>query len=270
MLHLVAATQAEADPVISALKLKKKPAALNYYQKEETHLVVSGIGKCNAATACGWLAEKTKNTNAEYNSSVAWLNFGIAGHANAELGTALIAHKVTDLATEQVWFPHRLSSDLASSDLITVDNPMHNYRPEQLHDMEASAYTQAARKFSNAELVQILKVVSDNDTQPLSTVNAALAKKLIADCIESILHYIDALNLLSQVIPRSDSTIKQTILDRWHFSVSQTVQLERLLQRHEVLWGGLTNIPDSLQQKKSPKDILDWLEKKVDNADFTL
>ena len=48
-----AITQAEADPVISALNLKRTPASLNYYQKEESHLVVSGIGKCNAAAACG-------------------------------------------------------------------------------------------------------------------------------------------------------------------------------------------------------------------------
>ena len=270
MLHLIAATQTEADPVISALKLKRTPASLNYYQKEETHLVVSGIGKCNAATACGWLAQKTQQTSTDNNTSVAWLNFGIAGHVNAEPGTAFIAHKVTDFATERVWFPHRLTDNITSSDLTTVDKPLQYYMPAQLHDMEASAYTEAARKFSDAELVQTIKVVSDNETQPLANVNARLATKLIEDSIEPILHCIDTLKLLSQIIPVTDSTAKQLILDRWNFSVSQAVQLERLLQRHEVLLGTLRDIPESQQQIKSSKELLIWLQDKVDNADFTL
>ena len=270
MLHFITATQAEADPVISALNLKRTPASLNYYQKEESHLVVSGIGKCNAAAACGWLAQKTKQTSVDNKTSVAWLNFGIAGHANAELGTAFLAHKITDLATERVWFPHRLTDNIASSDLTTVDKPLQHYRPAQLHDMEASAYTEAARRFSDAELVQAIKVVSDNETQLLSSVNARLATKLIENCIEPILHCVNALTLLSQTIPATDNTAKQLILDRWHFSASQAVQLERLLQRHKVLMGKLTDIPDSRQQIKTSKALLIWLQNKVDNADFTL
>ena len=101
MLNLIAATHAEAEPIISALKLKKVTALLNCYQNKNVHLVITGIGKCNTATACGWLAEKTAQSSGKsaVGKSSAWLNLGIAGHKSAELGSLMVAHKVTDLAT---------------------------------------------------------------------------------------------------------------------------------------------------------------------------
>ena len=266
MLGLITATLAEADPVIHALKLKKIPAPFSYHKNEEHHLVVSGIGKCNAAAACGWLAQKASHTSSISTTSVAWLNFGIAGHPEAELGSSFFGHKITDNASGKVWYPHRINSDLPSTNLLTVDKPLDTYKPDQLHDMEASGFIEAGRKFSDAELVQTLKVVSDNSTHPLSEVNAKLAKTLIAENIESILHGIDTLKLLSKVVDSTDSAISVEIQKRWHFSVSQAIQLKRTLQRHRALLGELQDIPDPLQQAASSKEFLTLLQQTVDIA----
>lgn len=267
MLNLIVATQAEADPVIARFNLKKTSSAFNCYEGRDLRLVISGIGKCNAAIACGWLANKTPDSKS---APVAWLNLGIAGHLSAEQGTAFMAHKITDITTEKVWFPHRLSNDLPSSDLITVEKPLTSYIPDRLHDMEASAFTEAARKFSDAELVQILKVVSDNEMQPWSKVTPKLATTLIANNIEPVALCINNLKRICDTITAPYHQISAEILNHWHFSVSQKVQLERLLQRHKVFLGCMTEIPPELQELKSSKEALTWLKNRVDSASLTL
>lgn len=270
VLNLIVATQAEADPVISELKLKKISSSLICYQNDDVHLVITGIGKCNTATACGWLANKTIGPDTTNHRQVVWMNFGIAGHVNADIGSCFRAHKITDLATEKVWFPHPPTIDFPSSDLITVDQPLPQYRPDQLHDMEASSFVEAARKFSDAELVQSLKVVSDNSDHPLAEVNAKLATRLIADNLEQIVNFLETLKSLSNTAATAENIIAKTIKERWHFSVSQKILLDRLLQRHNVLLGPLDDIPDYLDDLKSSKEVLVWLQRTVDSADCSL
>jgi len=270
MINIIVATRSEADPVINTLKLKKVSATLDLYQNKELQLVVSGIGKCNTATACGWLAQKTFNDSAHTDTSVAWLNFGIAGHQSAELGTAFTAHKVTDLANGRVWFPHRVNTDLASSDITTVDKPLEHYLQDQLHDMEASAFMEASRRFSDAELVHAIKVVSDNSTQPLSNVCAKLASQLITNNIEPITNTIDTLQSLSNTIERTDKKAVEAIQQQWHFTRTQKVQLERLIQRYDLLFDPITEIPEPLLRVKSSKEVINWFQNTVNNAEFTL
>ena len=269
MLNLIVATYAEAEPLIAALKLKKIPALLTCYQNQQTRLVISGMGKCNTATACGWLAEKNAQTRRTPNPSKsdAWLNIGIAGHQQADLGTLMVAHKITDFATKKAWFPHRLFQSILSSDLVTVDKPSAHYLDDQLHDMEASAFVESARHFSHAELVQSLKVVSDNEDQPYSHINAKLATRLIDDNTETIAECIEKLHTMADSITPPDDQISDTILNHWHFSVSQTVQLERLLQRYRTIFPPMTEIPTELNKQGSSKEVLNWLRQTVDMAD---
>jgi len=269
MLNLIVATHAEAEPLISALKLKKISALLTCYQNEKIRLVISGMGKCKTATACGWLAEKNVQPTDTTHSvkSVAWLNIGIAGHQHFDLGTPVVAHKVKDFATKKVWYPHRLFQSILSSDLITVDQPLTHYLDDQLHDMEASAFIESARHFSHAELVQSLKVVSDNQNQPYTNINAKLATRLINENIENIAECIEKLHIMAESIAPPDDQISDTILKQWRFSVSQSVQLERLLQRYGTIFSPMTEIPTELQKQVSSKDVLNWLRNTVDLAD---
>ena len=270
MINIIAATQGEAEPVISALKVKRQSTTLNCYQTDDINLVVCGIGKCNTATACGWLAHYCQTTATDGSQSDAWLNLGIAGHQTAELGKCLVAHKITDLACEKVWFPHRVFTNTASADLVTVDQPLAGYIPDCLHDMEASAFVESARKFSDAELVQSLKIISDNTANPLSKVDKGMARKLIANNINSILECIDTLRTLSNTLTAVNGEIADTIRTRWHFSVSQSVKLERLLQRYNALLPTMQSIPDELLAQDTSKAVLSWLQQTVDHADITL
>ena len=67
-------------------------------------LIVAGKGKCAAAAACAYLQ------GLEPKSKHIWLNLGIAGHGSLRVGEPILAHKVTDAATNVAWYPPLLST----------------------------------------------------------------------------------------------------------------------------------------------------------------
>ncbi|NNE92157.1 MAG: hypothetical protein HKN23_10960 [Verrucomicrobiales bacterium] len=164
--HWVIALKPEADAVIDRFGLKRirnEQAGFPIWHSEETGhwLVLSGIGKANAAAATAWL----QAVSGEPDEAVLWLNFGIAGHRNREIGSLIRAHKITDSATGKSWFPPAVwdrKHDIESGELLTVDLPTADYPELELVDMEASGFLGTATRFETAERVQVLKIVSDN------------------------------------------------------------------------------------------------------------
>ena len=280
MNYLVAATKAEAAPLVSALKLTKTAGAFDCFWNEDTALVISGIGKCRSAAACAWLQSRPLNTHTPQHASKnslnrgrhtdCWINFGIAGHKDAAIGSVHEAHKITDHGSNHVWYPPRISSQLPSANLTTFDKPISAYLGDQLHDMEASGFIDTARMFAHAELVQAVKIVSDNEQSPLSDVDAKKATELIADNISAILGLLERLKSQSSEIYQIENTIYDEITTQWRFSVSQKVQLERQLERYNTLHDPLMEIPTDLLKVKSSKDVIGWLTLASDNADLQL
>ena len=266
MLNLIAATRAEAEPVIQAMKLKHKSGSFPLFCSDSTALVVSGIGKCRAAAACAWLAALSDNLESKPGC---WINFGIAGHPQATLGSVFTAHKITDHHNNKVWYPPQIHSPLPTSDLTTVDKPLEQYLPGQLHDMEASGFIAIARMFTSAELVQCVKVVSDNTDNPLDKINPETAQKAVSDTIPMITNLAEHLIDLADTIATNKSAILGEFCQQWHFSVSQKVKLERLLQRHDALNRSMQSIPQELTDVKSAKSVLQWLDSQLEDADYS-
>ncbi len=136
--------------------------------------------------------------------------------------------------------------------------------------MEASGFIDTARMFAHAELVQAVKIVSDNEQSPLSDVDAKKATELIADNISAILGLLERLKSQSSEIYQIENTIYDEITTQWRFSVSQKVQLERQLERYNTLHDPLMEIPTDLLKVKSSKDVIGWLTLASDNADLQL
>ena len=100
MLCLVVALAAEARPLLASHRLQGVSGhPYRICAGEQTHLIVSGIGKVAAAAATAYLRALIGDTPA------AWLNIGIAGHGNQAVGTALLAHKVVDAASGKPFYP---------------------------------------------------------------------------------------------------------------------------------------------------------------------
>ena len=100
-MNFVCALLPEAKPLIQELGLSREKieSPFAFFKNESHQLVVSGIGKQNIATAIGFLhgLAPSKNT--------AWLNVGLAGHGNAQLGTPVQIIKSTDHSTQKSYYP---------------------------------------------------------------------------------------------------------------------------------------------------------------------
>lgn len=274
-MNLIVALKPEADPVISALGLKKIPAAFPLYRSEEYSLVISGIGKCRSAAATAWLAAQQYDSNEKSvvedkrrSHSSCWLNIGIAGHKDRSIGTNYLANTVRDAGNDKVWFPPLIKCTTPTCALLTVDRPLHNYSPDRLYDMEASGFIETARMFSHSELVQCFKVVSDNSSHPFTEVNPDKTKKLISDSTETIIGVINNLQHLESIVCQHEQTCSFEFLQRWKFSKSQEIQLERLLQRYSAIHFPLKEIPAELLNVGKASDVLLWLQTSVERVKY--
>jgi len=255
--------------LLSNCVLHSTPASFPLYCADNIALIVSGMGKCKAAAASAWLAHYTNNYTSNRSHSC-WINFGIAGHLNAPLGSVYAVHKVTDYHSSKVWYPPQIRTPVATSNLTTVDQPLEHYFPEQLHDMEASGFIEIARMFTSAELIQCLKVVSDNSESPFSTVNPKNARELISNNLGSIMSVAEHVTELAKSLDTTNVELATEFCEKWRFTVAQTVKLERLLQRYTVLNGTMTEIPDELTEVRLAKAVLMWLETKLNSADYSI
>ena len=94
--NFVVALMAEAKPYINRLKLQpeSRHKAFKVYVNDKVNLVVSGIGRNNAAAAAAYLGAHS----APAGSVSLWLNVGIAGHKTQPMGAVVVAHKVIERA----------------------------------------------------------------------------------------------------------------------------------------------------------------------------
>lgn len=259
MINLVVASSYEARPIIDHYQLKNISAgqAFSHYAGEELHLIISGIGKINAAAATAYLQALTHNEKPR-----AWLNVGIAGHGSLDLGDAFIAHSIMDTATARAHYPPlSLKLELPSSDLHTVDEPKTHYQPGCGYDMEASAFYSIATRTCTAELVHCYKIVSDNPGHPINE-HSVFDKLHIDTLIRPHLKPLDQLirtlskncdqyNAAGVANPHYDD-----IIHRIRFTVSQKSQLHRLLQRYQILFSQALPATMDLSSYQRAKPLL--------------
>jgi adenosylhomocysteine nucleosidase len=160
MLVWVTAMHCEAKPIIDYYRLKKSQShhAFDVYQGEGVECIVTGIGKSACAAATAWIAALNHLAR-----STVWINIGIAGSATHEIGTALLIDKISETAHDRHHYPPvQIKSTMQLAHCQTLDLPSTDYHPDRVYDMEASSFFDTATRFSPAELVQCVKIVSDN------------------------------------------------------------------------------------------------------------
>ena len=235
-IYIVTALAAEARPLCDHFRLKRVQGSSEFreiYVGEEILLAVSGIGKSAAAATVGYLFGRFPS-----NGPAVWMNAGIAGHGSLEVGEALIAHSITDRATDRTWYPPRIMDhNISSSHLVTVDQPEENYADATAYDMEASGFYAAACRASTSELVQCCKVVSDNPDSPVARLNEAMVTDLMIARVSVIAELIEKHHdfAVSNQSEERVMEVEREYLDRWHFTATQRVELHRLLVKFQAL-----------------------------------
>jgi hypothetical protein len=259
MLIWVAALHCEAKPVIDYYRLCKSPPgqAFDVYRGDGMACIVSGPGKLASAAACAWMAAACTDQPA-----LAWINLGTAGAAEHEIGTAFRLLKITDSDSGKSYFPVAVANaKLEGSDCLTLARPCTDYRADCLFDMEASGFVHAALYFSSAEMVQAVKVVSDNRREACGRDRPRISG-LIQDRIEDIVREAAALADLAQARAGLEVPAEswRQLLALAHFSATQKSRLRvlwRYLHNRDFDSAGLLR---SLATKSSAGSIIETLE----------
>jgi len=179
-INIVVAMKREALPLISYWNLKKNRKKFYSNKKKGINLIISGIGKKKSEKATKYLGEKTcKNSF--------FLNVGIAGHKNYKLGEITLVSKVTDNKTKYNWYPSLLwKTKIKKTPLITVGFPKIRYTTNFLYDMEASGFFKGAREFVGPEMVQCIKIISDNKKNSILNISSSKIENWINNKITII------------------------------------------------------------------------------------
>jgi len=263
MINIVCALHCEAKPIVDFYKLSALPNCIfPIYSNEQINVVVSGIGKVDTAAAMTYLFVKTLEQK-----NNAWLNYGISGHKSAELGAWFNVNKITEDSTGLNWYPSRFQNlDCLTASLETVDNPISQYESEKLYDMEASAFMATALKFSSIELVQLMKIVSDNEENHLDQINKKHVQLLLLDNISPL---ISIVNVLKEQKNEFDNIydvdeLYGEILKKWHFTQYQQKEVQRLIQRWKLLCN--KEHIDQLEKCQDAKWVITWFKGQLADA----
>ena len=235
MIAFVTALASEARPLIEHYRMEPLEGAFRLFGSKGYRLVISGIGKVAAAAATSYL--HAREGEAPYG---VFLNVGIAGHRSRAPGEILQTHTVRDAATNAVYYPTLLGfKELESAAVTTVDTAELEFSADTLYDMEASAFYATALRFSTSELVQCLKIVSDNRETGTEGdgEGGGLSKEHVSELVATHVPIIDqfaahSLALAAELDPlRRHPESLERFQNRWRFTTSEKRQLRRLLTR---------------------------------------
>ncbi|MFQ5938263.1 MAG: hypothetical protein ACE5LB_17815, partial [Acidiferrobacterales bacterium] len=191
---------------------------------------------------------------------------GLAGDGVRNVGEAVLAHRVTDEATQTNWYPPLVfEPPCETAPVLTLDRPVNNYPESWTIDMEASGYYATACRFSTAELVHSLKVVSDNATSPARAVTAETASELVQGKLGVIETVVRELAGISEQLTEvgADPAQLRRFLDRWHFSVSQRHRLRELLRRWQLVAPGHDAWSQEIETLRTAQQVLALLDRQL-------
>ena len=231
--HFFAALPCEAKPLIEHFKLKKELSytAFTIYRNAQISLTVTGIGKSAMAAGVAYTLALFPAPRLPV-----LLNIGIAGHHTFALGTHFVPDKITDQETGRSYYPQLvISPPCATHTLVTVAQPLADYPSDSLYEMEASAFYETAIRFSSAELIQCIKVISDNSNNPSTDIKPAQVSKWVSSALPVIEKYYQQLSQLAMLDKTPDANDYAEIITRWRFSSNEKLQLKRLLNKRAIL-----------------------------------
>lgn len=223
MTYLITALDAEARPFIEYYKLKRT-SLLPYtlYSNDTTLLLVTGIGKLNAAMAVsallGWCIPSDQDI---------LINIGICGApVEYTLGEALLIHQIH--SDNRHYYPDILyTHPLREASLLCVDEGQNSVHPFPV-DMESSGVFQASSRFFKLHQMAYLKIVSDHFTPDTITKEGVIA--LMQSHCQTVDNLITALQTIRSNTVRFCKE-ENDLIQVWkgYFTSAQGVKLEDAL-----------------------------------------
>jgi len=198
MVTIVSALNCEAKPWVDHFKLKKqtdKPFWHYASDSSNVEVLISGVGGLSMATAVGWVSGYH---GARVCRPRAWLNLGIAGDEKLPVGSIRRVHAVINSDDLRKLHPPLTAKWRGQSSAIaSVNAPTNSYVEGAMVDMESYAFFKAATQFSTAELVQSIKVISDNQEKSFEHLDASKITALMSPHVDAVNQFIAELEALS-------------------------------------------------------------------------
>ncbi len=190
MINLVVALKCEAMPLVEHFRLRRRHTTgeISIYSQEQLRLVVTGPGKTAAAAGTALLHAMGNGTEQ------LWMNIGIAGHRDLEVGTGVRATCIVDYVSGHRWYPLTAVPLCGTGKTIcTVDAPELRFPGDMVYDMEASGFSAAAARLGHGEMIQCYKVISDNRATGTGAVTPAAVEALVGPHVSGIAQGLNAL-----------------------------------------------------------------------------
>ena len=268
---VVCALPIEARVIIDYYRLRRDTQSpWPLYLNDNMVLIVSGVGQSAAANACGYLAGRFL---ASGNNTLNWLNVGIAGHLQADRGAIFVADKIVEASSHRVFYPALLfDRPLASSEVITYDAPQEQYPDNALCDMEAFAFFSSAVRYSPLELVQVIKVVSDNIQVGVEFIDKTSVVEWVGDGLDLIAAVRDQQFALASewVAGTGESSVLKYLHQfdmQYRLTHYEKNELRQLLQRYIALEQDESWLAENLTTHKAKKELLRALRIKLDQSE---
>ena len=219
------------------------------------------MGREQTALAINILADYDNDTKQ------GWLNIGIAGHGNLSIGDICIGGKLMDDLSNECFYPPQVyNHDIPVCSITTCSEPSIQYATGMAYDMEAHAFYKNASKFSLRELVQVIKIVSDNPDHPLDKSSTKEVRQMIKKQLQTIDGLVKQIDQASKIF-QPDKQLEQVVANilQFHsFSVTRSHQMHDLVKHAKIL-GFNPNIIEeiafsSTDAKEAIRSISDFLK----------
>ena len=266
-MNFVVALHAEAKPIIDHLGLTKHPLPSPFalFSDETYQLVVSGMGKQNIAHAVSFLHGRITCKN------LPWLNVGLAGHGNAPLGEAFQIAKFTDQQNEQTGYPPQVfTTPLLKAFLKTCNQPSMEYHLNTAYDMEGSAFFESAYRYSNTELVQSIKIISDNPQNPVSHFDKSLVHSLISPQVPKIVSLSkEMIRAAKEISAPSEIETLFTEINQIHtLTETQKHQIKKAIRHGKIVGISDSQIRKLAHSERNAKELIFKLNQKLEEKNL--
>ncbi|PJI09123.1 MULTISPECIES: hypothetical protein [Clostridium] len=233
MICFLCSFYAEAEEIISYYNLKKKfsPSSFQIFSKDDIKLIVSGVGKINAACAVGYIADSMGKCQNNI-----FINVGICGSKNRNIGEAVLVNKISDEDTLRESYPDIiLKHNFEEGSLETFSSPVWDDSVIDICDMEGSAFFESASRFLEKHQIALIKIVSDNLDE--IDMNSEYVKNLIKNNIDKINSYVEEYKkvfcgqkFLSDLCEKN----MEKIINNLRCTESQDIQLKRAVTAYKI------------------------------------
>ena len=134
--------------------------------------------------------------------------------------------------------------------------------------MEAHAFYSIASRSVTRELIQVLKVVSDNEGQSFESIQPTMVTAFICNHLSSILTFAQELDTLAQEISPDLKTLdlQERAREIHPFSQSQIFQLDRLINHSRSFGLEEKDLIELIAKSSSPKEAIHNLNTFIDPA----